>query len=54
LLLAWRGGDEAALSRLIPALERGLHRIAQGCMAGERSGHTQSHGLQSLTSGEAR
>jgi RNA polymerase sigma factor (TIGR02999 family) len=40
LLLAWRGGDEAALSRLIPLVERELHRIAQGCMAGEREGHS--------------
>ena len=40
LLLAWRGGDEAALSRLIPLVERELHRIAQRCMAGERKGHS--------------
>jgi RNA polymerase sigma factor (TIGR02999 family) len=40
LLLAWRGGDEAALSRLIPLVERELHRIAQRCMAGEREGHS--------------
>ena len=40
LLLAWRGGDEEALSRLIPAIERELHRIAQRCMAGERVGHS--------------
>jgi RNA polymerase sigma factor (TIGR02999 family) len=38
--LAWRGGDEAALSRLIPLVERELHRIAQRCMAGEREGHS--------------
>ena len=38
--MAWRGGDEAALSRLIPAIERELHRIAQRCMAGERVGHS--------------
>ena len=29
-----------ALSRLIPLVERELHRIAQGCMAGERKGHS--------------
>jgi RNA polymerase sigma-70 factor (ECF subfamily) len=40
LLLAWRGGDEEALSRLIPAIERELRRIAQRCMAGERAGHS--------------
>ena len=40
LLLAWRGGDEEALLRLIPAIERELHRIAQRCMAGERAGHS--------------
>ena len=40
LLLAWRGGDEDALSRLIPAIERELHRIARRCMAGERVGHS--------------
>jgi RNA polymerase sigma factor (TIGR02999 family) len=40
LLLAWRGGDEEALSRLIPAIERELHRIAERCMAGERVGHS--------------
>lgn len=40
LLLAWREGDQAALSRLIPMLERELHRIAQRCMAGEREGHS--------------
>jgi RNA polymerase sigma factor (TIGR02999 family) len=40
LLLAWRGGDEAALSRLIPLVEQELHRIAQRFMAGERLGHS--------------
>jgi len=40
LLLAWRGGDEAALTRLIPLVEQELHRIAQRCMAGERAGHS--------------
>ena len=29
-----------ALSRLVPVVERELHRIAQRCMAGERVGHT--------------
>ena len=40
LLLAWRGGDEDALSRLMPAIEAELHRIARRCMAGERAGHS--------------
>ena len=40
LLVAWRGGDEEALSRLIPAIERELHRIARRCMAGKRVGHS--------------
>jgi RNA polymerase sigma factor (TIGR02999 family) len=40
LLLSWRGGDETALARLVPVVERELHRIAERCMAGERLGHT--------------
>jgi len=40
LLLAWGKGDEAALERLIPLVERELHRIARRCMAGERAGHS--------------
>ena len=40
MLLAWRGGDDKALSRLIPLIERELHRIAQRYMAGERVGHS--------------
>jgi RNA polymerase sigma factor (TIGR02999 family) len=40
LLVAWRGGDESALARLLPLVERELHRIARRCMAGERAGHT--------------
>jgi len=40
LLLAWRGGDQDALSRLMPQVERELHRIARRCMAGERKGHS--------------
>ena len=40
LLLAWRGGDEDALTRLIPLVEQELHRIAQRHMAGERPGHS--------------
>ena len=40
LLLAWRDGDQDALSRLMPQVERELHRIARRCMAGERQGHS--------------
>jgi RNA polymerase sigma factor (TIGR02999 family) len=40
LLVAWGGGDDAALQRLIPLVERELHRIARRCMAGERVGHS--------------
>lgn len=40
LLLAWGQGDESALERLIPLVERELHRIARRCMAGERVGHS--------------
>jgi RNA polymerase sigma factor (TIGR02999 family) len=39
-LLAWRGGDEHALERLIPLLHRELRRIARALMRGERKGHT--------------
>jgi RNA polymerase sigma-70 factor (ECF subfamily) len=38
--VAWRGGDDKALSLLIPVIERELHRIAQRCMAGERAGQS--------------
>jgi RNA polymerase sigma factor (TIGR02999 family) len=40
LLVAWGQGDEVALERLIPMVERELHRIAKRCMAGERAGHS--------------
>ncbi len=40
LLLAWRGGDEAALEQLVPLVHQELHRIARGCMRGERAGHS--------------
>src|SRR5688500_5573528 len=40
MLLAWRGGDEEALERLIPLVHQELHRIARRCMAGERAGHS--------------
>jgi RNA polymerase sigma-70 factor, ECF subfamily len=40
LLKAWTAGDEQALEKLTPLVYRQLHRVAQRCMAGERSGHT--------------
>jgi RNA polymerase sigma factor (TIGR02999 family) len=40
LLLAWSHGDRAALDRLIPLVERELHRLAHLHMRRERAGHT--------------
>ena len=40
LLLAWQGGDPAALERLIPLVYDGLHRIAERHLRHERPGHT--------------
>jgi RNA polymerase sigma factor (TIGR02999 family) len=40
LLLVMGKGDEAAFERLVPLVERELHRIARRCMAGERAGHS--------------
>src|ERR1700686_4192360 len=40
LVKAWSEGDEQALEKLTPLVYEQLHRVAQGCMAGERSGHT--------------
>ncbi|MGA3091068.1 MAG: sigma-70 family RNA polymerase sigma factor [Terriglobales bacterium] len=39
LLKAWTGGDERALKELTPLVYEQLHRVAQRCMAGERTGH---------------
>ncbi len=39
LLLAWNGGDEQALDRLMPLVQDELHRLAHRYMAGERAGH---------------
>jgi RNA polymerase sigma factor (TIGR02999 family) len=39
-LIAWRGGDRAALDRLIPVVYDELHRLAHRQMRGERVGHT--------------
>lgn len=40
LLLAWSGGDEAALDQLVPLVHRELHQIARRCMAKERADHS--------------
>lgn len=40
LLVAWSGGDEAALERLMPLVYDELRRLARRYMHGERPGHT--------------
>lgn len=40
LLVDWRGGDEAALNRLMPFVYEELRRIARRYMRGERAGHS--------------
>ena len=40
LLLAWGGGDEAALNRMIPLVNRELQQIARRCIGAERRGHS--------------
>jgi RNA polymerase sigma factor (TIGR02999 family) len=40
LLIAWGQGDKEALEQLVPLVHRELHRIARGCMRGERAGHS--------------
>ena len=40
LLVAWSGGNEAALAPLIARMHRELHRIATRCMRGERAHHS--------------
>ena len=40
LLLAWGGGDEAALAALVPRVHAELRQIAQRAMARERQDHT--------------
>jgi len=39
LLQAWALGDEDALGRLVPRVQRELRRLAKYHMAGERAGH---------------
>jgi RNA polymerase sigma factor (TIGR02999 family) len=40
LLKAWSGGEQAALEKLSPLVERELHRLAHRYMAREKPGHT--------------
>jgi RNA polymerase sigma factor (TIGR02999 family) len=40
LLLAWSGGDQAALEKLMPLVYVELHRLAKRYMGGEHVGHT--------------
>jgi RNA polymerase sigma factor (TIGR02999 family) len=40
LLVAWSGGDEQALAKLMPLVHGELRRLARRQMAGERQGHT--------------
>jgi RNA polymerase sigma factor (TIGR02999 family) len=44
LLAAVRGGDDAAVNRLIPAVYEELRRLAKRHMAGQRRGHTLQTG----------
>jgi RNA polymerase sigma factor (TIGR02999 family) len=39
LLLAWNGGDECALERLIPLVHAELHKLAHRCLRREAPGH---------------
>jgi RNA polymerase sigma factor (TIGR02999 family) len=40
MLRAWRGGDRAALEKLMPAVYAEMHRLAHIYMRRERPGHT--------------
>lgn len=40
LLIAWSGGDDAALEQLMPLVYGELRRLAHSYMRGERPGHT--------------
>ena len=40
LLVAWSGGDQQALEKLMPLVHGELRRLARRQMAGERQGHT--------------
>ena len=40
LLIAWSNGNEAALDKLMPLVDRELHRLAHHYMRREHAGHT--------------
>lgn len=40
ILLAWNRGEPGSLDRLLPAVQRELHRVARGYMERERPDHT--------------
>jgi hypothetical protein len=40
LLLDWNNGNKAALDKLIPLVDRELHRLAHHYMRRENPGHT--------------
>lgn len=40
MLLAWNRGEPGALDRLLPAVQKELHKVARGYMRRERSDHT--------------
>lgn len=40
LLVAWNGGDQEALAKLVPLVEAELHRLAKLYLSREREGHT--------------
>jgi RNA polymerase sigma factor (TIGR02999 family) len=40
LLVAWSGGDQGALTRLVPLVYDELRRLARRCLRRERQGHT--------------
>jgi len=46
LLRAWRNGDDRALDALVPLVHGELHRIARGCLRGDRANQSvQATGL---------
>ena len=42
LLRAWGGGDEQALHKLMPLVERELNRVARACLTGDRGNRSVS------------
>ena len=40
LLADWNAGDQSALDRLVPLVDKELHRLAHHYMSRERAGHT--------------